>query len=365
MPAHAPHAGDDLYGERDEIMQTIHDSRHALATLDDAGIGTLQLRDAGKLNIVGTPAIGELRAALHTLAATPALRVLVLRGHSEHAFIGGADIGEMSGLDVEGARSFITRVHRCCEAVHHFPTPVIARINGVVLGAGLELAAACDLRVAVDTARFGMPEVHLGIPSVVEAALLPHLMGWGRAREILLLGETFDAAQAEQWGVIERAVPADQLDATVAGLALLGLVAVDRLVRTEALRVEPGPVDAVIDQVAQHAVDAAEAREDVEDEPDGVADPLVGVQRHLARRAPEIAARQVEPELASFGLVPTPLLEPGTHDVKLGLAHRALQAQQQPIVEVRRIVHAVFVADQRKGQFILGGEFFVTRQAVF
>ena len=62
-----------------------------------------------------------------------------------------------------------------------------------------------------------MPEVHLGIPSVVEAALLPHLMGWGRAREILLLGETFDAAQAVQWGVIERAVPADQLDATVAG----------------------------------------------------------------------------------------------------------------------------------------------------
>ena len=103
-----------------------------------------------------------------------------------------------------------------CQRVRvHFPTPVIARINGVALGAGLELAAACDLRVAVDTAVFGMPEVHLGIPSVVEAALLPHLMGWGRAREILLLGETFDAACALQWGVIERVVPAEALDGAV------------------------------------------------------------------------------------------------------------------------------------------------------
>lgn len=89
------------------------------------------------------------------------------------------------------------------------------RIQGFTLGAGLELAAACDLRVAAASARFGMPEVRLGIPSVVEAALLPGLVGWGRARQMLLLGEVFDAAQAEIWGLVERVVPDEGLDAAV------------------------------------------------------------------------------------------------------------------------------------------------------
>ena len=93
--------------------------------------------------------------------------------------------------------------------------PVIARIQGYAFGAGLEIAAACDLRIAADTALFGMPEVKLGIPSVVEAALLPSLVGWGRARQILLLGETFTAAEAERWGFAERVVPGAELDAAV------------------------------------------------------------------------------------------------------------------------------------------------------
>jgi enoyl-CoA hydratase len=92
---------------------------------------------------------------------------------------------------------------------------VIARINGYCLGAGLEIAAACDLRVASEDAVLGMPEVLLGIPSVVEAALLPRLVGWGRAREILLLGKTFSAREAESWGLVERCVPALELDRTV------------------------------------------------------------------------------------------------------------------------------------------------------
>jgi enoyl-CoA hydratase/carnithine racemase len=93
--------------------------------------------------------------------------------------------------------------------------PVIARIRGFALGGGLELAAACDLRVAAEDARFGMPEVRVGIPSVIEAALLPLLIGWGRARRLLLTGETIDAATAERWGLVERLVPAADLDAAV------------------------------------------------------------------------------------------------------------------------------------------------------
>ena len=93
--------------------------------------------------------------------------------------------------------------------------PVIARIGGWTLGAGLELAASCDLRLAADTARFGMPEVKLGIPSVVEAAVLPGLIGWGRTRQLLLLGETFGAQPALTMGLVDAVVAPQDLDATV------------------------------------------------------------------------------------------------------------------------------------------------------
>jgi enoyl-CoA hydratase/carnithine racemase len=170
-----------------------------------------------RANCLGSVLMRRFQERLAELAGDATLHALVLTGAGGRAFVGGADIDEMAGLDVEGARAFITQLHRCCEAVRRFPAPVIARIDGVVLGAGLELAAACDLRVASASSRFGMPEVHLGIPSVVEAALLPHLIGWGRARELLLLGEILDAGQALSWGLVEKVVPADALDEAVSG----------------------------------------------------------------------------------------------------------------------------------------------------
>ncbi len=196
-------------------MQIVHDSRHALATLDAAGIGTLQLRDAGTLNIVGSAAIADLRAALQVLAAEPALRVLVLRGSSERAFIGGADIGEMVGLTPASAEVFITRLAGLCEAVAQTPVPVIARIPGWCLGGGLEVALACDLRLCDDSAMFGMPEVKVGIPSVIHAALLPRLLGQARADWLLLCCENIDAVRAEAWGLVHERCAVGQLDALV------------------------------------------------------------------------------------------------------------------------------------------------------
>jgi len=93
---------------------------------------------------------------------------------------------------------------------------VIARVNGYCLGAGLELAAACDMRAAAEHAVMGMPEVRLGIPSVVEAALLPALVGWGRAREMLLTGATFSAEDALRWGLVEKIAPLERLDDIIA-----------------------------------------------------------------------------------------------------------------------------------------------------
>src|SRR5262249_41821160 len=153
----------------------------------------------------------EFVAAVEHLSADEDLRAIVLAGAGNRAFIGGADITEMVGLDPDTAEAFITPVHRCFECLRDWPVPVIPRIDGYVLGAGLEVAAACDLRVASDASHFGMPEVRVGIPSVVEAALLPGLIGWGRTRELLLTGETIGVSRALAWNLVEKVVPANEL----------------------------------------------------------------------------------------------------------------------------------------------------------
>ena len=169
----------------------------------------------GKLNILNRALIAALVEQLTALGRDEGLRAVVLRGAGKRAFIGGADIRDMAGLDETSAREFITLLHRACDAARRLPVPVIARIEGYALGAGLELAAACDIRIAAEGARFGMPEVKVGIPSVIEAALLPSLIGWGRTRRLLYAGETIDAAEAERWGLVERCVPVAELDGAI------------------------------------------------------------------------------------------------------------------------------------------------------
>jgi len=168
-----------------------------------------------KLNTLNSALMNEFLRVADSLSGDEELRAVVISGAGTKAFIGGADISEMAALNPSTGREFITRLHRCCEALRNLPVPVIARINGYALGAGLEIAAACDLRIASDTAKFGMPEVRVGIPSVIEAALLPPLIGWGRARQLLLLGETITAADAIAWGLVEKVVMALSLDGAV------------------------------------------------------------------------------------------------------------------------------------------------------
>jgi enoyl-CoA hydratase len=169
-----------------------------------------------RLNSMNSALMEQFVAAMGELATLDELRALVLTGAGDKAFVGGADIKEMGAIrDTHGGRAFISKVHACCHAVRAVPVPVIARIQGFTFGAGLELAAACDFRIASEAAKFGMPEVKLGIPSVVEAALLPQLVGWGRTRQMLLLGENFSAQEAFAWGLVERVTRPDELDAAV------------------------------------------------------------------------------------------------------------------------------------------------------
>jgi len=150
----------------------------------------------------------------------PDLRVVIVTGAGERAFVGGADLNELATLDRDSGRDFITLVHKCCDAFRHLPVPTIARIDGFALGAGLELAAACDLRVASSRSNFGMPEVRVGLPSVVEAALLPLLIGVGRTRRLLLTGETINADTALAWGLVDEVVPPEHLNAGVETLVV-------------------------------------------------------------------------------------------------------------------------------------------------
>jgi len=125
---------------------------------------------AAKLNALDRATLAEIIGAMTGLADDPALRLAVVTGAGGRAFIGGADINDLAALDADSARGFITAVHVCCDAFRHLPVPTIARIDGYALGAGLELAAACDFRVASDRSVFGMPEVRIGLPSVVGGA---------------------------------------------------------------------------------------------------------------------------------------------------------------------------------------------------
>ena len=193
----------------------------------------LTIDNAGKLNSLNRRSMSEIVAAVEELTGDQRLRLAVVSGAGERAFIGGADIGEIAALDHAGARSFITLVHRCCAAFRRLPVPVVARIDGYALGAGLELACACDLRVASERSLFGMPEVKIGIPSVVEAALLPGLIGHSRARRLLLTGETIVAAEALAWGLVDGVAAAGQLDDTVERLIQPILAAGPRAVRLQ------------------------------------------------------------------------------------------------------------------------------------
>ena len=170
--------------------------------------------DRPPLNLFEPPLIESLQRTFDALAADPSIRVAVLTG-SGRAFAAGMDVHVLRDLDVAGAKRLITSLQAAIGAVHHAPFPVIAAINGAALGAGFELALACDLRIAARSALLGLPEVRVGVPSVIEAALLPAIVGPGRAAELLFSGEAVTADDALSCGLVNRVVPADGLGAAV------------------------------------------------------------------------------------------------------------------------------------------------------
>ena len=167
--------------------------------LVDGGIARIFLNRPQKVNALSFELLDALAKSFQGLDVHAA----VLAGRGK-VFSAGADTTEMSKATVE-------KIHAACGAIREAPFPVVAAMHGVVIGGALEIAASCDLRVAAEGTKFSMPEVKLGIPSVVEAALLPRLIGAGRARWLVLTGEPITTQTALQWGLVDEIGPADRV----------------------------------------------------------------------------------------------------------------------------------------------------------
>ena len=191
-----------------------------LIVADDGAVRRITINRPDKLNALDATVIDELTRAFDAAAVDEAVRVVVLTGAGPKAFVAGADIAAMSTLGVVDAREFSLRGQRLMSRIERLGKPVIAMVNGFALGGGLELAMACHLRIAADTAKVGQPEVGLGlIPGFGGTQRLQRLCGRGPALELCLLGAPVDAARALQLGVVTRVVPAADLEAETTKLA--------------------------------------------------------------------------------------------------------------------------------------------------
>ena len=196
--------------------------RYEMRPQESGNVALLTVIGRTRLNLIGAATITEAAAGIRDLASDPTLRCAVLQGPVADRFIGGADLCELRTLSSQNAAEFVGAIHSLCAAIREFPVPVIARISGHCLGGGLEISAACDFRICDHSAVFGMPEVRVGVPSVVEAALLPQLIGWGKTRELIYRGNLIDAAEAARIGLVEHDVGendiAEMIDEVVADI---------------------------------------------------------------------------------------------------------------------------------------------------
>ncbi|HLZ69934.1 MAG TPA: enoyl-CoA hydratase-related protein [Dehalococcoidia bacterium] len=181
-------------------------------------IARVRLNRPEKLNALSRELTAALAEAFAGFAGDRSVAAIVLSGNGR-CFSAGADVNQLRELDGATGRAFITHLHELMAAIRALPQIVIAAVHGYCFGGAAELAAACDIRIAAGSARFGMPEIKVGLPSVIEAALFVPLVGLGRAADFVLSGDEWDAAAAQRYGLVTRVVPAEALAAESARLA--------------------------------------------------------------------------------------------------------------------------------------------------
>ena len=186
----------------------------------DGAVAVVTINRPKVLNALNTQTINELERAMLDLQRDDAVRAIVLTGAGEKSFVAGADINELAVLSPAEGQRHGRRGQAVFDLIEDLGKPVVAAINGFALGGGCELAMACTIRVAADTARFGQPEINLGIiPGYAGSQRLPRLVGKGRALEMLLTGDMVTAARAFEIGLVNRIVPAADLLAEARKLA--------------------------------------------------------------------------------------------------------------------------------------------------
>jgi enoyl-CoA hydratase len=176
------------------------------------GIAFVTVNRPDKLNALNRTVIAELADAAERIETDPEIRAAIITGAGPKAFVAGADIGEFTQLDALSARGLSMKGQAVFRRLERSRKPVVAAVNGFALGGGCELAMACHFRYASENAKFGQPEVKLGIgPGYGGTIRLPRLIGRGRAIELILTGNLIDAAEAYRVGLVNRVLPADQL----------------------------------------------------------------------------------------------------------------------------------------------------------
>ncbi len=177
-----------------------------------SGIALVAVNRPDKLNALNRDTMEELSDAFTRVREDAAIRALIVTGTGEKAFVAGADINELAALSPIEARELALRGQAIFRALETLPKPTVAAVNGFALGGGLELAMSCAIRVAAPNAKFGQPEVKLGlVPGYGGTQRLPRLVGRGRAIEMLITGETIDAAEAYRMGLVNYVTPLDEL----------------------------------------------------------------------------------------------------------------------------------------------------------
>lgn len=186
----------------------------------DGAVAVVTINRPKVLNALNTQTIDELERVMLELQRDDAIRAIVLTGAGEKSFVAGADINELAALSPAEGQRHGRRGQAVFDRIEQLGKPVIAALNGFALGGGCELAMACTMRIAADTARLGQPEINLGIiPGYAGSQRLPRLVGKGRALEILLTGDMLPAARAYEIGLVNKVVPAGELRAEATKLA--------------------------------------------------------------------------------------------------------------------------------------------------
>jgi enoyl-CoA hydratase len=221
-----------------------------LTEQDTDGIVVVTINRPDKLNALNAAVIADLTALAQWAATEDSARALILTGAGEKAFVAGADIGELAATDRDSGARLATEGQAAFRALETLGKPVIAAVNGFALGGGCELAMACHIRYASPNAKFGQPEVKLGlIPGYGGTVRLPRLVGRGRALELLLSAAMIDAAEAERIGLVNKVVPQPELLETAKGLArtiiAMGPLAIELLLETVD-RATDLPIDAAL-----------------------------------------------------------------------------------------------------------------------